>query len=378
MISVQEVFNKFYPDYKNNNTPSPQQAKAAADIIACRTEAMGTRNFKCDECSYTSSQYNSCRNRHCTMCQNLLKTMWADQRANDVIDAPYFHLVFTVPKELRELIYRNQEIIYPLLYKAVAETIKELSGDSKYLGAQIGFFSMLHTWSQDLYYHPHIHTVLMSGGLTKINKWKTSSKKFFIPVKVLGKVFRGKLLYYLKKEYEDDKNTFFGLKETSFQSILDFCYKKDWYIYSKETLKGPLAVIRYLGRYTHRVAISNERILSMNENNVTILVKDRKNSNKQKTVTMTGIEFVRRFLMHILPKRFVKIRYYGILSCRNKKTKLVLCRKLSNSATYKARYTGLSKVEIIKKLFGKDISVCPCCKFGSLVLSLTIPKSSVP
>lgn len=374
MISTQEIFNTFYSEFKRNNKPSPQQAKAAWNIMTCRTQVMGGHIFKCDECDYSNIQFNSCRNRNCALCQNLSKTIWADQRANDVLDVPYFHMVFTVPQELRELIYKNQEITYPLLYKAVSETLKELSQSEKYLGAQIGFFLMLHTWSQDLYYHPHIHAVVMGGGLTKINEWKLSSKKFFIPVKVLSKKFKGKMLALLNKAYRNDKNTFFGLKEASFETIVNICYKKDWYTYAKETFKGPTAVIRYLSSYTHKVAITNKRIISINGEYVTISVKDRKNNNLKKTVTMKGIEFIRRFLKHVLPQGFVKIRYYGLLACRNKKKKLALCRKLSRSVVYRALYTGLSKTEIIKKVYGKDITLCPCCKFGTMMMTGSIAK----
>ena len=373
MITVQQVFNKFYTEFKKNNTVSPQQSKAAIDIMSCRTLDMGAHVYECDECSYDFLQYNSCRNRHCNQCQSLLKTMWADQRANDVIDVPYFHVVFTIPKELRSLTYKNQEIIYPLMYKAVAETLKELSMDPKHLGVQIGFFSMLHTWSQDLYYHPHIHSVVMAGGLTDANKWRTSGKNFFIHVKVLGKVFRGKLLHFLKEAYKNEKTKFFGVNQTDLLALIDTCYKKDWYIYTKRTFQGPLAVIRYLSQYTHRVAISNERIISMTDMDVTILVTDRR-TNQKKKVTLRGVEFIRRFLTHVLPTGFVKIRYYGIMACRNKKSKLSLCRKLSKSKTYKALFTGLSKAEVIKKIYGKDITVCPCCKFGILRKSFILPK----
>lgn len=311
MIHVQEVFHKFYSDFIKLNTVSPQQSKAARDIMQCRTPEMGGHVFECDECGYNYTLYNSCRNRHCELCQNLSRLMWADERANDVLDAPYFHVVFTIPKELHTLVYQNQKLIYSLMYKAVAETLNELSSSPKYLGAQIGFFSMLHTWGQDLCYHPHIHSVVLAGGLTKINKWKTSRKKFFIPVKVLAKKFRGKMLYFLKQYYEQNILNFHGdakilMDKDNFSRLVDDCYKKDWYTYTKRTFSGPLAVIRYLGRYTHRVAISGHRILSMDDRNVTISVRDRANKNKKKTVSMKGTEFIRRFLKHISLKDLLK------------------------------------------------------------------------
>lgn len=344
---------------------------------------MGGYVVKCDECGYGYTLYNSCRNRHCELCQNLSRLIWSDERANDVLDAPYFHAVFTIPKELHSLAYQNQRLMYSLMYKAVAETLKELSESPKYLGAQIGFFSMLHTWGQDLYYHPHIHTVVLAGGLTKINKWKASSDKFFIPVKVLAKKFCGKMLHFLSQYYKQNILNFYGdtkilANKENFKRLVDDCYKKNWYMYTKRTFSRPLAVIRYLERYTHRVAISAHRILSMDEQNVTISVRDRTNKNRKKTVTMKGTEFIRRFLKHILPKGFVKIRYYGIMANRNKKTKLVLCRKLSKSRIYKARYSGLKKEEILKIIMRKDITVCPCCKFGEMKKYMSFPKGTSP
>jgi hypothetical protein len=222
------------------------------------------------------------------------------------------------------------------MYKTVAETIFELAKDTKYLGAQPGFFSILHTWGQDLHYHPHIHTVVLAGGLTRLNEWRSSSQDFFIPVKVLSKKFRGKFLYYLKLYYQQNKLDFYGDAKSYrnpavFQKVLDQCYMQEWYSYTKKPFSGPLAVVKYLGRYTHRIAISNKRIVSVDNNTVTIAIKDYKAKNQKATVTLTGVEFVRRFLMHVLPKGFVKIRHYGILANRNKKIKLLFCRKLTGS-----------------------------------------------
>jgi len=269
------------------------------------------------------------------------------------------------------------------MYKAVAETLFELSRDKKYLGAQIGFFSLLHTWGQDLHYHPHIHTVVLAGGLTKHNKWRNSSKKFFIPVKVPAKKFRGKYLYYLKQYYHQNLLNFYESAQAYqnpklFRDLLNQCYTKDWYTYTKETFSGPLAVVQYLGRYTHRIAISNTRIVSMDEHTVTFTVKDRKSSNRKKTVTLNGVEFIRRFLMHILPKGFVKIRHYGILANRNKKTKLKLCRKLTCSPTYKSRFEGLTTIQILGTLLGKDVTVCPACKKGKMHITRSLCPQPVP
>jgi len=383
MPRVQDVLAKFYPSYRNSYTPSLAQAKAVMDLMRCRTAALGAHVCVCEECGCISISYNSCRNRHCSLCQGFNNAVWVDERSRDILNAPYFHVVFTMPQELHPFIYQNQKLLYDLMYKSVSETLFELSKDEKYLGAQPGFFSILHTWGQNLHFHPHIHTVVLAGGLTKINKWRSSSKKFFIPVKVLAKKFRGKYLHYLKLYYRDKRLKFYGDAQVYqnpklFKELLDQCYKKNWYSYAKEPFSGPMVVLKYLGRYTHRIAISNQRIISMDEHTVTIAVKDYQNSSKKKTVTLTGIEFIRRFLMHILPKGFVKIRHYGILANRNKKTKLALCRKLTNSPIYKPKFEGLTTVEIISLLTGRDVTLCPACKCCKLKKLSSLYSGTAP
>jgi len=371
MITVQDVFYQSYASFKQSHSLSPQQAKASWDIMNCRTATLGGNASLCEECGHLAIRYNSCRNRHCPLCQGIKKDIWVDKRSKDILHAPYFHTVFTMPKELHSLVYQNQELLYNLMYKAVAQTLQELSQDDKYLGAQIGFFSLLHTWSQDLHYHPHIHTVILAGGLTQKNKWRSSSEKFFIPVKVLSKMFRGKFLCFLKQHYHENLLMFYGNNQQyespkAFTKLLDQCYNKNWYSYTKRTFSGPLAVVKYLGKYTHRIAIANTRIVAMNENTVTFNVKDRENNNKIKMVTLKGVEFIRRFLMHVLPKGFVKIRHYGLLANRNKKTKLELSRKLTSSPTYKPIFEGLGTTEILSILIGKDLTMCSACGKGKL------------
>ena len=373
MSAIQNIFRDNYTEYLDSYRPAYQQSKTANGIIQCKTKELGQHTYECDGCGHSVVKYHSCRNRHCPTCQGVTKEVWIDKRNKDVLNAPYFHVVFTMPKQLHRIIYHNQRLLYDLMYKAVAETLTELAADKKYLGAQIGFFSVLHTWGQNLYYHPHIHTVVLAGGLTKDNKWRKSSNKFFIPVKVLSKKFRGKYMHYLKEYYQKGELTFVNDTEQyedtkRFQQLVNECYNLDWYSYTKKTFKGPLAVMKYLGRYTHRIAISNQRIKSVDLANdtVTIGVKDYKNNNQQKTVTVGTVEFIRRFLMHVLPKGFVKIRHYGILANRNKKTKLTLCRKLTKSPLFKSKFEGLNTMEILTILYGKDVSQCPSCKKAHL------------
>lgn len=383
MSTLQDILFQFYSRYKDNYTPSLAQDKVARDIISCRTAVLGAHVYECDKCNHTSIHYNSCRNRHCPLCQGMNKTLWVDKRNKDILNAPYFHAVFTLPNELHPLIYQNQKLLYDLMYKTVSQTLLELSMDPKYLGAEIGFFCLLHTWSKDLHYHPHIHVVIMAGGLTKANQWKNSKKKFFIPVKVLSKKFRGKYLHYLKQYYEKDLLKFYSdakqyIKPNKFKNLINQCYQKDWYTYTKKTFSSPLAVIKYLGRYTHRIAISNNRIISIDEDSVTFIAKKDTSSDKTKIITLKATEFIRRFLMHTLPKRFVKIRYYGILANRNKKIKIALCRKLTTSPVYKSKYEGLKPIEIVCMIAKKDITLCPVCKKGKMELSSTLPKESIP
>ncbi len=331
---------------------------------------MGGNTNQCDECGETIIHYNSCRNRHCPCCQALEKEIWADKQLEKVIDAPYFHLVFTIPEQLRMLVYNNQYLLYSLMYKATKETLSGLAWDKKYLGAQIGFTSVLHTWANDLRYHPHLHVVVLAGGLTEHKQWRCAPKKFFIPVKVLAKVFRGKFLFYLKKYYYDNQLNFYGDNEQYeipdvFDSLLDTCYNIDWYTYAQKTFSGPDALIRYLSRYTHRIAISNHRIINIDDDTVTFEGKSEENGGKR-TITLSGEEFVRRFLMHVLPKGFVKIRNYGLLANANKQTKLALCRKLTDSNHYKSLFEGMSKLEILSHVMGRDMSICPFCKIGKM------------
>lgn len=383
MSTVQDIFTKFYPSYLKKYISCFQQAKAAMSIINCRTKALGGHIYKCSECGHTKIRYNSCRNRHCPLCQGLNKAVWIDKRAESILNAPYFHTVFTIPKELHPLIYQNQKLLYDLMYKAVSETLTELALDRKYLGAQIGFFSVLHTWGQNLHYHPHIHTVILAGGLTKNDQWLSSYKEYFIPVKVLSKKFRGKYLYYLKQYYNQNQIEFQGsIKHYSdkkaFKNLLNKCYSKDWYTYTKRSFSGPLAVVKYLGNYAHRIAISNSRIALVDKDTVKITLKDYKNNSRKKTLTLKGIEFIIRFLMHILPKGFVKIRYYGLLANRNKNTKLELSRRLTLSPSYKSKFEGLKTIGILNLLVGKDVSICPKCNKSKLELWLTLSPVSSP
>ena len=365
-LTVQDIFHRFYPRYLEHYSPSSQQSKVAHCIINCKTGAYGTNVSICEDCGQLEVHYNSCRNRCCPMSQALPKEKWIDKRREDVLDAPYFHVVFTVPQELNPIIYSNQQLLYDALYHSASATINELTADSKHLGARVRYICVLHTWGSEMNYHPHIHVILLGGGLSVKNEWRDKGEEFFLPVKILSKVFRGKYMNELKSLYKDNKLEFHGSSEKyrnsyNFKELLNTCYKKDWIPHCKKTFNGAQSVINYLGKYTHRIAISNHRIIRMDEDTVTYYVKDYREHGKWKELTISGVEFVRRFLMHVPPKRFVRIRHYGLLCTRSKNKHLTLCRNLLGCKKYISILKDMEAPQIIETLYGIKLSVCRCC-----------------
>jgi predicted Zn-ribbon and HTH transcriptional regulator len=349
MIEVQDIFNQFGDGFLEEHNLSPVQMKALSAIKHCRTSVLGAHIDNCDECGFEKISYNSCRNRHCPKCQTFTKEQWVEKQNQYLLDTGYFHVVFTLPEKLNAVLLRNQNIAYGLFFKAVSETLLELCADKKYLGAVPGITTVLHTWGQNLMYHPHIHCVVTGGGLTNDGKWQASRKKFFLPVKVLSRKFRGKFLFYLKQA------------ELLFDPAL---YSDDWVVYCKPPFKNASKVIEYLGRYTHRVAISNNRLLGLKDGKVTFSWRDYRDNNKIKNMTLSAVEFIRRFMLHILPSRLHKIRHYGILASRNKTVKICLCKKLTN--TMFPVIQPMTALERLKKLFGENYSLCPSCGIGHL------------
>lgn len=306
--TIQDVFERFYPSYEKRNSPPAHHRKTAYHIMNCKTGAFGVNISVCEDCGCISVHNNSCRSRCCPMCQEFPKEKWIDAQKENVLDAPYYHVVFTVPEELNSIIYSNQKLLYDALYHAASATLNELSKDAKYLGADIGYICILHTWGSAMNYHPHIHTIVLGGGLDDENKWKDTGGNFFLPYGVISKVFRGKYLDELKSLWNDSKLKFHGTAEKyqnsyRFKELLDKCYEKNWVTYCKETFNGAQSVINYLGKYTHRIAISNHRIKSMTDTTVTYVVKDYKNEGCWKEKTISGEEFIRRFMMHVPPDR---------------------------------------------------------------------------
>ena len=364
--TIQDVFNRFYPNYEKNHALPAIRRKVAYHIMNCKTGAFGMNVSICEDCGCISVHYNSCRDRCCPMCQEFPKEKWVDARREDVLDAPYFHVVFTVPEELNPVIYSNQKLLYDALYHAASGTLRELSTDSKYLGANIGYICILHTWGSEMNFHPHIHAVVLGGGLDSGNHWKDNGEDFFPPIRVVSRLFRGKYLAELKRLWENGKLEFHGAAELYrnhyvFRELLDSCYNKEWIPYCKKPFDGAESVIRYLGKYTHRIAISNYRIKSITNSTVTFTAKDYKNKGQWKDVTLSGEEFIRRFLMHVPPKRFVRIRHYGLLSSRNKNLKITLCRNLLGCKKYLSRLKDMDAPAIIRILYKKDIFKCASC-----------------
>lgn len=370
MEKIQEILNKGWKIYNKNHKVVGYKKKVVAAISACKTGAIGAHKYVCDECGYEEIAYNSCRNRHCPNCQAGKKLQWIEARKKEVLNIKYYHVVFTIPDELYLLTLQNQSKVYKILFKASAETLQELAEDKKYLGGEVGFFSILHTWGQNMMYHPHVHIVTTGGGLTETNKWVEKEEDFFIPVKVMSKVFRGKFLYYLKQEKLD----FYGENKylenpANYDILIQKLYNKDWIVYCKEPFKNAECVIQYLGRYTHRVAISNERIIEVTNETVRFKWRDYKDNNKMKEMTVTIEEFIRRFLLHILAPHFMKIRYYGILGNRNKKKKLIKCKILTRTKIYINK--KLPALELLKQTLGKDFNLCPHCKKGHMLIPNT-------
>lgn len=367
---IQQIFlNSYEYFHALDSHVSRVQEKAARAILNCKSGSLGCNISQCTDCGHMEFHNNSCRNRNCPNCQAFLKEIWIDKRRAEVIDSPYFHVVFTVPHELNPLIYGNQELLYSLLHRCSSDTLLELSRDKKYLGATPGIIQVLHTWGQTLNFHPHIHCIVSGGGLSDDHKLRKCGDSFLIPIRIMASKFRGKFLFYLQKYYEAGKLAFSSCADLKnsycWNEFRDDLYNKDWCPYIKETFNGFGNAIEYLGRYTHRIAITNTRIQSVTKSQVTFSARDYK-SGETKAITLENVEFIRRFLMHVLPSGFQKIRYYGFLNNRTKTGNLKIIFKLQGYQKFKQRYIGLSIAELLKEVWNYDIHICPVCGCNSM------------
>ena len=367
-----DVFRKYESDFfaKLGAVLTHHQKKAFDAIRDCRTSVLGGHVDRCDECGHLVISYNSCRNRHCPKCQALARAKWLVERQAELLPVEYFHVVFTLPQQIGGLALQNAREIYRILFRAVSETLLTIAADPKHLGAAIGFLAILHTWGQNLHLHPHIHCVVPGGGISPDGKrWVACRRSFFLPVRVLSRLFRAKFLTYLREAFRRGKLKFHGemadlANPAAFDSLCRLANRIEWVVYAKPPFGGPEQVLKYLARYTHRVAISNRRLLSIEDGRVSFEWKDYAGGNKARTMTLDALEFIRRFLLHILPSGFVRIRQYGFLANRARRGKLALCRALLNAAAptaLPACNTGASKIE------ERDHTLCPVCKRGHMV-----------
>jgi hypothetical protein len=340
-----------------------QHQKVLLAITRCRTAALGGHRDRCSDCGHTTAiSYNSCRNRHCPRCQGTARLRWLQARERELLPTRYVHAVFTLPRELAPLALQNKKLIFNLLFHASAETLLEIARDPRHLGAEIGFFSVLHTWNQRLQFHPHVHCVLAAGGLAPDHsRWISSRRSFFLPREVLSRVFRGKFVAALKTAFRQDTLQFHGhlaplTEPRAFASWLRLLYRHDWVVYSKRPFGGPEHALRYLGAYTHRVAISNHRLVALSEDNVTFRWRDSAHGNKKRLMTLPVDEFLRRFLLHLLPRGFVRIRNFGFLANRQRNTLLPLCFALLQSSAEISAATALPAACHPRSLWS-----CPVC-----------------
>jgi hypothetical protein len=350
---------------------SNEQRRVLDDLVKCRTTALGGHKERCQACGHERITYNSCRNRHCPKCQGSAQAAWLAREQQSLLPVQYFHVVFTLPQEIADLALQNRQVLYDLLFRAASQTLQEVAADPKHLGAQLGVLMVLHTWGQNLHHHPHVHCVVTGGGLSCDAKgrvdaeahWVSCRPGFFLPVRVLSRVFRGKYLTLLQEAYQRGELSCHGLlsglaSAEAFTAWLKPLYGKDWVVYAKEPFAGPEVVLKYLARYTHRVAISNRRLQSLANGQVSFTWKDYAHGGKEKVITMTGVEFLRRFLLHVLPKGFVKIRHYGLLANGKRVAKLTVCRILL------ALLSSVLKLVVPLLASAEDpgkTSACPSC-----------------
>lgn len=370
-LEVADILRAHGPAYRLRHPVSPEQARVMTNLARCRTAALVGHVDACDGCGFVRISSNSCRDRHCPKCQASERAAWVDARLERLLPVDYFHVVFTLPEQLQPLVLKNRRALYGVLFRAASRTLLELSADPKRLGAQIGVTAVLHTWGQNLLFHPHLHCVVTGGGLSPDGRrWVPSRSDYFLPVQVLARLFRGKFLAELKQLQLTGRLILSGsvahlAHPQSFQQLLDRLYRTSWVVYAKPPFGGAEQVYRYLGRYTHRVAISNSRLISMQGDRVRFQYKDYADDQKSKELTLSAEEFLRRFLLHVLPKGFVRIRHYGLLASPNVQTKLKRCQWLlgpANSVRPEAASFGIVP---FREWVVQTVRSCPHCG-GSL------------
>ena len=379
-VEVADIFRALGPSYRQKHRLAVHQHKLMRAIEQCRTAALGGHVDQCDHCAQQRISYNSCRNRHCPKCQNLARAQWLERRKAELLPVEYFHVVFTIPEQLHALALCNQKVIYNLLFQTSAAALQSIATDPKHLGAEAGFFSVLHTWGQNLTFHPHIHCVVTGGGLSPSgDRWIFTKPGFLLSVRVLSRRFRNLLLQALERAFTANQLLFpdpiRSLSATQpFRDWLNRLRRKEWVVYAKPPFGGPQHVVEYLGRYTHRVAISNQRIVAFNGQAVTFRYKDyrSRSSQAQRVMTLDGEEFIRRFLLHSLPPGFQRIRHYGILASSNKSRTLSRARVLLQAAAHPAAPTS-EEIRNAMAEITAPIHRCPACGIGTMLVMQLLP-----
>jgi hypothetical protein len=375
---VADIFRRYGAAWRDQHGASLSTAQRAAmsAIERCRTAVLGGHVEQCDQCGEQRISYNSCRSRNCPKCQALARAQWVEDRRAELLDTQYFHVVFTVPNEVAAIAFQNAEVVYDILFHATAETLRTIAADPKHLGAEIGFFAVLHTWGQNLGHHPHIHCVVPGGGLSPDgSRWIFCRPGFFLPVAVLSRLFRRLFLEALEKAFRAGKLQFFSslerLREPGpFRRYLDSVRQINWVVFAKPPFAGPERVLDYVGRYTHRIAISNNRLIDIEDGKVRFHWKDYRDGSKPKVMTLSAGEFIRRILTHVLPPGFQRIRYYGFLGNRYRKEKLARCRELlgmQHAADQADPERGANYLDKVNELMGISLRECPACHHGRML-----------
>jgi hypothetical protein len=387
-LEVADIFRIHGPAYREalGNVMSSAQRRVMRAIEICRTAVLGGHVDKCDRCAHRRISYNSCANRHCNKCQSLARAKWLAKHSAQLLPVPYFHVVFTVPDKIAAIALQNKRAVYRILFRAAAGALRRIASDPKHLGAKIGFLAVLHSWGQNLQHHPHVHCVVPGGGLSPDGRsWVACRNGFFLPVRVLSRLFRGLFLHALKEAHAAGK---LGLQGTllplanpeGFKSALKGCRKVEWVVYAKPPFGGPDQVLDYLGRYTHRVAISNDRLVRLEDGKVTFRWKDYRQGNKQKLMTLKAEEFIRRFLLHVLPRGFVRIRHFGFLANCHRENKLSLCRELLGAPRVDPQQFSMPDdwKALYEKLTGQSLTLCLACHQGRMLTVEILPPQKQP
>jgi len=386
-LEVADVFHRYGEAYReqHGSSMSTAQRRVMTAIETCRTAALGGHLERCDQCDHERNAFNSCRDRHCPKCQSLARAQWIEERQAELLEAPYFHVVFTVPEEIAAIAYQNKEVVYGILFRATAETLKTIAADPQHLGAEIGFFAVLHTWGQSLQHHPHLHCVVPGGGLSPDGqRWVSCKPGFFLPVRVLSRLFRRLFLELLQTAFDSGQLHFFGSLEQlreplAWGRLLARAKASEWVVYAKRPFAGPQQVLDYVGRYTHRVAISNNRLRSIENDQVCFQWKDYRKGDQVQTMTLSAEEFIRRFLLHVLPDGFQRIRYYGFLGNRYRREKLEQCRRLLGMPTPEQHPITVAKDyrDRYEDLTGGSLRQCPRCQRGHMIPFAILPRCPV-